>query len=75
MAKNSKHSDNAVSKRFTKDEIMLVSTPLFLIVIAIIAVLIAPKMLRSWEIDRCLEVGGAYNYDKNECVVTAKVHK
>jgi hypothetical protein len=72
MTKNSNPINQAISKRFTRDEIMLVSTPLFLIVIAIIAVLIAPKILRSWEIDRCLEVKGTYNYDKDECVVTAK---
>lgn len=71
MTKNSKPLI-AKPKRFTRDEVMLVSTPLFLIVIAIIAVLIAPKILRYWEVDRCLDVGGTYNYDKDECVVTAK---
>ena len=68
-----KRPDNqGLSKRFKTDELILVSTPIFLILIAIIVIIVAPYIIRYWEIDRCLNVSGAYDYEKDECVVTRK---
>jgi hypothetical protein len=65
-----KPDNQGISNRFKTDELILVSTPIFLILIAIILVLVAPLIIRSWEIDRCLEVKGIFDEAKDECVVT-----
>jgi uncharacterized sodium:solute symporter family permease YidK len=65
-----KLDNQGISKRFKTDELILVSTPIFLILIAIVVVLVAPYIVRYWEIDRCLNASGAYDYEKDECVVT-----
>jgi hypothetical protein len=67
----SKKPDNeGIRNRFKTDELILVSTPIFLILIAIVIVLVAPHIIRSWEIDRCLEIKGTFDEVKDECVVT-----
>jgi hypothetical protein len=58
--------------RFKTDELILVSTPAFLILIAIILILVAPIIVRSWEIDRCLEIKGTFDEIRDECVVIRK---
>ncbi len=70
---SSKKPDNqGRRKRFKTDELILISTPILLIVIATILVLVAPLIVRSWEIDRCLEIKGTFDETKDECVVTGK---
>lgn len=64
---------NQGSKRhFKTDSIILVSAPIILIIFAVVATLIAPKILQSREIDRCREIQGRFDYEKNECVVVNK---
>jgi hypothetical protein len=59
-------------KRFQAAELIMISMPIFLIAIAVVVALVAPHIIRSWEIDRCLEVGGNFDHEKDECVVTRK---
>jgi hypothetical protein len=35
--------------------------------IGLLAPLIAPRIVRSWRIDRCLDHGGRYSYDDGRC--------
>jgi len=38
-----------------------------LIGIALLVTLIAPKIVRFWHVDRCLDRGGRWNYDQGRC--------
>jgi hypothetical protein len=70
---SSKKLDNqGRSNRFKTDELILVSTPILLTLIAIILVLVAPKILHYHEVDRCHEIKGTFDDEKDECVVTGK---
>ena len=67
-----KPTNQGISKCFKTDELILVSTPILLILIAVVVVLVALHIVRSWEIDRCLEIKGTFDDEKDECVVTKK---
>jgi hypothetical protein len=67
-----KPDNQRLTNRFKTDELILVSTPILLILIAIILILVAPRIVRSWEIDRCLEIKGIFDEVKDECVVIRK---
>ena len=69
----SKKPDNqGLRNRFKTDELILVSTPILLILIVIIVVLAAPFILHHREIDRCHEIKGTFDDEKDECVVIRK---
>lgn len=38
-----------------------------LIGVGLLAALIAPKLVRFWRVDRCLDQGGRYNYADDRC--------
>ena len=67
-----KPDNRGISNRFKTDEIMLVSTPIFLILIAIILVLVAPLILHYHNVDQCLEIKGTFDDVKDECVLIRK---
>ena len=67
-----KPANRGISSNFKTDAIIRVATPIILIIIAIVATLIAPKILQSREIDRCREIKGSFDYEKHECVVVNK---
>jgi hypothetical protein len=67
-----KPGNQGISNRFKTDELILVSTPILLTLIAIILVLVAPKILHYREIGRCHEIKGTFDDEKDECVVTRK---
>ncbi|WP_411726166.1 hypothetical protein [Methyloglobulus sp.] len=50
----------------------MAGAPIVLTLIAIIAVWVAPKILHLREVDRCLELRGTFNDEKDECVVAKK---
>ena len=35
--------------------------------VALLAVIIAPKLIRFWRVDTCLDHGGRYNYAEGRC--------
>lgn len=67
-----KPGSQELTNRFKTDELILVSTPILLILIAIILIFVAPRIVRSWEIDRCIEVKGIFDEVRDECVVIRK---
>lgn len=67
-----KPANRDITSHFKTDVIIRVATPIIFIIIAIVATLIAPKILQSREIDRCREIQGSFDYEKNECVVVNK---
>jgi len=50
----------------------MVASPVILVFIAVVTVLIAPKIVESREIDRCRDINGTFDYEKHECVVTKR---
>ncbi len=69
---NKKLPNQGISSRFTTDAIIMAGAPIVLTLIAIIAVWVAPKILHLREVDRCLELRGTFNDEKDECVVAKK---
>ncbi len=50
----------------------MVSFPIILILIALIAGIFGPKIKRYLDVDNCLDSGGSYNYKKNQCEMAKK---
>jgi hypothetical protein len=53
---------------FSREAKMMLFFPLILIIMGILASIFAPKILRQLDIDRCLDNGGKFDYEKNICV-------
>jgi hypothetical protein len=63
---------SGISKQFKREAIFMVSFPIILILIALIAGILGPKIKRSLDVDNCLDSGGSYNYKKNQCEMAKK---
>jgi hypothetical protein len=55
---------SGISKHFKREAIFMVSFPIILILIALIAGIFGPKIKRYLDVDHCLDSGGSYNYKK-----------
>jgi hypothetical protein len=66
------HPDSDKSRRFTTDEMIMAGTPILLILLVIVTILLAPKILQSWEVKRCLELKATFDYERGECIVTRR---
>lgn len=65
-------SSPSKSRRLTTAEIIIAGLPALLIVMVLVTVLVAPKIIQSWEKDRCLEMNATFDDEKGECVVTKR---
>jgi len=69
---NSKSTKKGIASHFKTDAVIMVASPVILVFIAVVTVLIAPKIVESREIDRCRDINGTFDYEKHECVVTKR---
>lgn len=69
---NNQAPDSGKSRRFATDEMIMAGTPILLILLVVITILLAPKILQSWEVKRCLELKATFDYEKSECIVTRR---
>lgn len=53
---------------FVREAKFMFLLPLLLILFIIIAALLAPRIMNQVEIDRCLDSGGKFDYNTNQCV-------
>lgn len=53
---------------FVREAKLMLLFPLLLILLGIIAGLLVPIVMKQVEIDRCLDSGGKFDYNTNQCL-------
>ena len=57
-----------IPDRFRKEAKLMFLIPLILIIFGILASLFIPRLSRQLDIDHCLDAGGKYDYENDECI-------
>ena len=65
-----KSDHGGISSHFEREAKLMVGFFVALILVALLAGLFGPKIMRFLEIDKCLDAGGSFNSEKQQCVYT-----
>ncbi len=60
---------SGISKHFKREAIFMVSFPIVLILIALIAGIFGSKIMHYQAVKKCRQSGGTYEPEKLECVI------
>jgi len=61
-----------VSNHFSREAKLMLFFPVLLIAIGILAAIVVPWLNQQTAIDRCLDVGGKYEYKTQSCIQSEK---
>lgn len=71
---NSKYSRIGISNHFSREAKLMVGICLFVFVLGLLAAIFIPEIKQFFDVDRCLDAGGAFDYKANTCVGTGRLH-
>lgn len=59
---------HGISNHFRREARIMAGMLLVLLLLGLIASFVGPYLIRYIEVDRCLDSGGKYDYEKNCCL-------
>lgn len=62
------NKSTGISNHFRHESKLNLSLPIVIIFIGFLAAILAPKAIRFFNIDKCLDNGGSYDYENNVCM-------
>jgi hypothetical protein len=63
----------SINKHFSREVKIMIGIFMVPIIIGVIAAFIIPCVLHQVEIDKCLDSGGKFEYQKNRCIGKSKI--
>ena len=60
-------ANNGISNQFRRESKLMVGVFFAVILLGVLAAIVVPRLMFHFDVDRCLDLGGAFNYEKGRC--------
>lgn len=60
-------SNSGISSHFSRKAKIMVGLLLSVVLLGLLAAIVAPRITHFFAVDRCLDSGGSFNYNSNQC--------